>query len=223
MTSANFSGAPTPRPPATMTSAFVRSTPLASACLISTNLVFRSPMLTSSFETLPSVDPSKAPVAPGCTVATTRPPPAVTWASSFPLKTRRWKAKPIALGFDVEAVADEAGVEAGGRARGHVPAAGSVGNEHQVGSRSLDGGLDGGVRGLGVVVLEDIRVGDVHRAAAPLRELLGLGIDTLAADEAVNVAAAGAAELLREGGELVARLANLAVLDFCDDENAAHR
>ena len=72
-------------------------------------------------------------------------------------------------------------------------------------------------------MLEDIRVGYVHRAAASLRKLLRLGADTLAANEAVDVVAAGSGELLRDGNELVARLADLALLDFCDDENAAHR
>ena len=75
-----------------MISAFDRSTPLASACLVPTKRERSLPASsgTESGVTLPLAVPANGAVAPGCTVATTRFAVAATVASSLPLKTRRW-------------------------------------------------------------------------------------------------------------------------------------
>ena len=77
-----------------MISALVRSTPFESATLVSTNLARSPDRSTASFSVEPVLVPSKAAMAPGCTVTTTLPPVGATSASSLPLKTRRRKTGP---------------------------------------------------------------------------------------------------------------------------------
>src|SRR5258705_9779526 len=65
ITSGNFAGSPTPRPPDTMMSAFERSTPFDSVFLISTNLLLSAPASseTGSGSTDPAVDPQNGALA----------------------------------------------------------------------------------------------------------------------------------------------------------------
>src|SRR2546427_5623175 len=95
ITSGNFAGSPTPRPPDTMMSAFERSTPFDSDFLISTNLILSAPAssVTASGSTEPAVEPENGAVAPGCTVATTLSAEVEITASSLPLNTRRLKVR----------------------------------------------------------------------------------------------------------------------------------
>src|SRR5258706_2165010 len=91
ITSGNFAGSPTPRPPDTMMSALDRSTPFDSDFLISTNLLLSEPASseTASGSTQPDDEPENRAVAPGCTVATTLSAEVEITASSLPLNTRR--------------------------------------------------------------------------------------------------------------------------------------
>jgi len=78
------------------------------------------------------------------------------------------------------------------------------------------------VEGVTAVVLQKLVIRGEDFAAAPLGELLGEGPDIPAGDQALDLPTGSLREPIREGGDLVARLSNSAVLDLGDDEDAAH-
>ena len=124
---------------------------------------------------------------------------------------------------DIGAIAREAGVEPSGDARGDVPAARRIGEQDHVGARGLDGRSDRRIRALHAVVGQEFVVGDEDLAAALLRETIRKASNVLAEHEARDLAPGRGCDLLRVSGQLEAGLANLTTLNFCDDENAAHR